>query len=174
MTERGFTLIELIVGLAVAAIVMGIAVPSFKSVIESGRTKGVANDFVTAINVTRNEAITRGERVSMCKSANGTACTTSGGWQQGWIVFVDSKTEDVPGIGLVEVGESILRVFDEFSGGVTLSGNTNVENHISFLPTGFTQRTDNPSQFSNGTFTLTSGGKTTSIVFNRMGRVLVQ
>lgn len=55
----GFTLIELMVTIAVAAILLAVAVPSFRHLIISNRLTTAANDVVTALTVARSEAIKR-------------------------------------------------------------------------------------------------------------------
>ncbi|MEZ5581873.1 MAG: GspH/FimT family pseudopilin [Candidatus Competibacteraceae bacterium] len=135
--SAGFTLIELIVTFVVAALVVTIAVPSFQSIIRANRLTANANSFVTTIQFARSEAVKRSTRVTLCKSADGATCTTSGGWQQGAIVFVDDVTENAT----VDAGETVLRVVDDLDGGLSLLGNANVSNYISFLGSGFPRLT---------------------------------
>lgn len=70
---RGFTLIELIVAIAVAAILMTIAVPSLKNLIRDNRVTGQTNELVAMINFARNEAIRRNDTISvvLTNSADG-------------------------------------------------------------------------------------------------------
>jgi type IV fimbrial biogenesis protein FimT len=85
----GFTLVELLVTMAVAAVLLAVAVPSFRSTILSNRLTSTTNDLVGSLAQARSEAIKRGSRVTVCMSANGTTCATAGTWAQGWISFVD-------------------------------------------------------------------------------------
>lgn len=82
---RGFTLIELMITLVIAAIVLTFAIPSFQTVFQNNRLATQANELVTAMNLARSEAIKTGQPVSVCASSNGTACV--GTWVQGWRVF---------------------------------------------------------------------------------------
>lgn len=84
--QLGFTLIELMVAIAVLAILLGIAVPSFKDALLGSTLTSQANNLVAAINLARTEAIKRNVRVTLCASSDGLACASSGGWEQGWIV----------------------------------------------------------------------------------------
>lgn len=84
--HRGFTLIELMVTIAVMAILLGIAVPSFNEVTLGGKLGSYANNFVASVNMARSEAIKRSVRITLCATADGTTCATSGGWEQGWVV----------------------------------------------------------------------------------------
>jgi type IV fimbrial biogenesis protein FimT len=85
-SNRGFTLIEMMVTLAVAAILSMIAVPSFRNASLSSQLRSSANDFLATANFARSEAIKRGTAVTMCVSTDGSSCA-SGGWEQGWIVL---------------------------------------------------------------------------------------
>jgi len=82
----GFTLIELMVTIAVAAILVSLALPSFSDATLSGKLVASANDLVAGVALGRSEAIKRNAVASMCVSSNGTTCG-SGGWEQGWIIL---------------------------------------------------------------------------------------
>jgi len=84
---RGFTLVELMVTVTVLAILLAIAVPSFDGVRVSNRLTGYATALATSSQLARSEAIKRDAAVTLCASANGTACDASGGWEAGWIVI---------------------------------------------------------------------------------------
>jgi type IV fimbrial biogenesis protein FimT len=79
--SRGFTLIELMVVVALVAIMLAIAVPSFASFISSYRATAAINDILQAVTQTRTEALKRGRRVTLAPIA--------GDWTQGWTVFVE-------------------------------------------------------------------------------------
>lgn len=89
---RGFTLIELMVTLAVMAIVLGIAVPSFQKQIINNKSLTFGEEFAAALNFARAQAVKTTKRVSICASADGATCT--GSWSEGFIVFQDDATSD--------------------------------------------------------------------------------
>jgi len=86
VNQRGFTLIELMITIGVMAVLLGIAVPSFNEAVLGGKLGSYANNFVASVNMARSEAIKRSVQVTLCASADGSTCATSGSWEQGWVV----------------------------------------------------------------------------------------
>lgn len=157
--QSGFTLIELMVTLAVAAVVLTLGVPSFRDTIRSNRLTVNANSFIGALNLARSEAIKRGMRVSVRK--------TSTNWESGWQVFTDSGT-----FGTQDGTDETLRVYDALPSNYTLRGNNNFTNFISFTPNG---QSNNMGSFaicdnSSGSNTPASG-TSRLIIVNSTGRV---
>lgn len=94
----GFTLIELMITLVIVGILAGIGVPALKTFIQGNTLIASTNELISALNIARSEAIKLDSRVSICESSNGSTCTTTGKWQNGWIVFVDADG-DLKNIG---------------------------------------------------------------------------
>lgn len=108
-----FTLVELVVTMAVAAVLLTIAIPSFQTVIQNSRIATQANSLLTDLNYARSEALRRNLNVGICASNDGATCGGAN-WGLGRIVFADSN-----GNGALDAGEA-LRVQQ----GITQSGNT--------------------------------------------------
>lgn len=85
--HRGFSLQELLVALAIVAILAGFAVPALAGLVQDSRRAVASNDLLAALYVARVESQKRGQPVAVCGSRDGERCE-SGPWG-GWLVFVD-------------------------------------------------------------------------------------
>jgi len=99
---RGFTLIELMIAIAVTGLLMSMAVPAMNIFVSNARQTGALNDFVSSMHTARSTAITTNARVTICPSAGGNDCEAVS-WDQGWIVFGDPDSDRV-----VDAGETIV------------------------------------------------------------------
>jgi type IV fimbrial biogenesis protein FimT len=90
----GFTLIEMLVAIAIAAILLALAAPSFEDAAVSSKVSDIATKVAVAANNARSEAIKRNGEVVVCMSADGATCAGSGSWEQGWIAFVDRNPKN--------------------------------------------------------------------------------
>ena len=116
---HGFTLIELMVGLAVLAIVLVAAVPGFEALVNGNRLAATANEVVASLQTARMEAIRRNRRVIVCASANanaGTDATCADASVDGWITFVDNDRDDTFGADDTLLRNSLVDGSVEVSG----------------------------------------------------------
>ncbi len=86
---RGFTLVELMIGLLVLAILATVAIPSIQPLIRTNRLTTETNSLVTDFSFARSEAITRAVPVTLCTSSSGTACDGAQDWSHGRLVWAD-------------------------------------------------------------------------------------
>lgn len=177
LAQRGISLMETLVTMSIAVILLTIGVPSFVDMMAANTASGYANDLLSDINYARSEAITRGNRVVICKGATSTNCTT-GAWENGWKVFVDcndNQTVDAGASSTCPNGadEEVLRVHAALSGGWTLRAGGNAANRITFRPDGRTTNNDTLVACKGGV--LNSGNQTRSsaVVVNTTGRARV-
>ena len=111
--DHGFTLVEMLVAISIAAILLAIAVPSYNGSQLNSQLRASANDLIGSMNLARSEAIKGGTAVTMCASANGETC--GGAWNEGWVVL---RGADV--LHSVSAIPSGFRL-TEFSGTATLA-----------------------------------------------------
>lgn len=106
----GFTMVELMVTLLIAAILLGLAVPGFMAFIRSNRAEVQAQSIVNTLNYARSESVRRGQPVIVTSLAGAS-------WESGWRIWMDRN-----GNGLYEAGvDDELQVVPAFSGGTTLA-----------------------------------------------------
>lgn len=158
----GFTVIELMVVVAIIAIVAIFGIPSYKSVTTQNRMAGEINDLASDIELARSAAIKQGLTVTICPSANPTAtpsattptCSASTQWNTGWIVFIDITPNQTFSS---TNGDTLLRTHGPFTGSDTLVSSTTsgTLNSITFNRMGGTTSFGNAADYSNtGTLTL--------------------
>lgn len=109
--QGGFTVTELMVVVAIVAILLSLGVPSFRYITNAYRMSAEINGLLGDMQYARAEAIRQGQPVTACVSTNGTACTGGGNWAGGWIVFSDPN-----GNQAVDAGEVVLRTQAAFAG----------------------------------------------------------
>lgn len=152
--QSGFTLVELMITLAVAAILLSVAVPSFSSFVRSNRAITQTNDLITSLQLARGEAIKSNRRVSICPSSDQSTCNSTN-LADGWIVFTDTDSN-----GARANTETLLRVHEALTNTTATVAGLSTNGYLQYLPTGFISST------TAGTFTLTQTGCTTPGVIN--------
>lgn len=107
-SDAGFTLIELMVTVAVLAILLGIALPSFLDSFERSRERAALESVTTAVKYARSEALNRNRQVTLCASnAAQTGCSGAADWAaNGWLALVVNPAPP----------NTVLRVWDRPSG----------------------------------------------------------
>lgn len=162
-SQIGFTLPEVLITLAILAILLTVAAPAMKSMIASQRISSIAQEVHASFMLARSEAVKRRTSVSLCKTINGTACSTGGNdWDTGWLIFTDADSD-----GSLEAGDELIRVFEALPDEVSLIWNQGND-------AGFDGR--GQSRLA-GTFTLCestpSGDEARQLVLSLTGRLRV-
>jgi type IV fimbrial biogenesis protein FimT len=154
-SQAGFTAIELLVTLAVLAIIMSIAVPNFSQWITKTRLTSQANELVADILYTRSEAASRGVQATLCPSIDGATCSGANNWSLMRIVSITS---------LGAATGSIAKTSSPLTSGNILRGTDNAGNsvnQITFNPYGGTTAGGNTLPF---TLTLCSPNTTSGYI----------
>ena len=124
--DRGFSLVELIFVLLVTSLVTVFALPGYSAFSGKLQLSAEARALVADIHLARNTAITQNQRVVMCKRA-ASACTSTGGWEQGWLIFMDKGT-----LNALDSSDTIIRMTDPVQRGTTIRGDANLKNRLGF------------------------------------------
>lgn len=137
--SSGFTMVELLITIAIVSITLSLAIPSFSSLLINSRIKKLSSDFISSINIAKIESVKRQVPVTICKSSNSnndnpTCDSGSGDWNSGWIIFSDGAT-----LGKVETSnsEEILNVFISTGNHVEKINSAEFSKYITFQPNGF-------------------------------------
>lgn len=101
----GFTLLELMVAISVAAILLTIGIPSFTSSIRRNQSVSDANALLGLLTLARSEAVKTDRIVTLCTSTDGKTCDSSAAWSQGYVIL--SGSEIVKGAAPFSTGSSI-------------------------------------------------------------------
>ncbi|MEM7303996.1 MAG: GspH/FimT family pseudopilin [Pseudomonadota bacterium] len=127
---KGFTIIELMIALALVGVFITMGVPAFSGLMERNQLTTGINTFVSSLSIARSEAIKRNQRVSLCASNDGEQCADTG-YENGWIVYVDSNQSDS-----LDDDDEIIWVNSNLSTNFTLRATSALSNQITYMPTG--------------------------------------
>jgi type IV fimbrial biogenesis protein FimT len=168
--QLGFTLIELIVALTIAAIVIGIGMPSFGSFMRGAKISTTTNDYVFSLHKARSEAVKRVTGTGLCPSVNsmtaGATCATGTSYASGWIVYADENNNKQQ-----DGGEEILHRMEARTNGFTITSDAVFANQIYFNDSGNSVNiTDIPV---SGTINISyaGGSSVRNVIVSANGRV---
>jgi type IV fimbrial biogenesis protein FimT len=128
--QLGLTAVEMLIGLAVLAVIVLVSVPGASMVVEHYRLKSTSGDLVSGLYLARSEAINRASTVRVCPSSDGKSCRNDGDWSNGWLVYSDGN-----GDGAVQDIE-LLQAFPAPSEHVHIVASGAAQKAAAFTPTG--------------------------------------
>lgn len=157
---RGFTLIEALIGLAVASVLVGTAVPAWTGATEAAHASSARSALLASLVQSINHAALTGSEVVLCPG-NGSGCRDTADWSDGWIAYADLDGDRVR-----DPAETLLHAEPALAGKVHLR-TTSGRKRLVFQPNG-------GNAGSNVTFTLCDGrgvNKATTLVLANDGRL---
>ena len=157
--QTAFTLIELLLAVAVLGILLGFAVPGFANAMEAARAQEAKSALLASITRSISRAAITGRRAVLCPSSDGQACGEGFDWSHGWIAFLDRNANRER-----DAGETLLVHQQALPGKVQLHS-TSGRTRIVFQGNG-------GNAGSNVTFTLCDGrgpAKAETVVLNNRG-----
>ncbi len=169
-TLRGFSIIELMIVLAVAGLLTMMASSNFSNNIAQNRIQGEIADLMGDMRYSAAEAIREGQLITLCASSDGLTCSKSSNWQNGWIVFADpTGTQTLP------QGASVLRQHAAFTNNDTLSADNSIW-YITYNRGGFINNiaTTIPTVTFTGHATPASTRSTNCLAVSFMGLMSLQ
>jgi type IV fimbrial biogenesis protein FimT len=165
--RRGFSLIELMMALVIFGVLLAIAPAAYRDWIASQQLANHAHFFADTLDIARSEAIKHGYRVNVCKSIDRRQCTTRGGWESGWIMYVDENHD-----GDIDSDEQVLRREGAAGDGITVQANHPVANYVSYTSLGHARLLTGALQM--GTFVVCKPGQDAlKVVLANSGRARI-
>ena len=160
-SSAGFSLVELIAIVAIALILLTMGMPSFRAVIDNQKLASAANDFFSAINLARSEAIRRGVRVDLVPAGERKE------WTDGWIVLVDSNRNQK-----ADAGEQVLFVHGPAPTGLSIHSTftDSSSRYLAYTASGRTRTNANGQTAQVGSVHFSVNGRSKRIVINFLGR----
>ncbi|MGJ8581158.1 MAG: GspH/FimT family pseudopilin [Psychromonas sp.] len=152
---RGFTLIEMLITIAIAAILLTIVVPSFNSIIESSKERATRDTLASAVYTAKQQSQSERVNVYLCATADGASCKNTTDWGSDWLIYQDDDSS-----GDYNNSDTIIANFNTKTTLITSSSE-----EVKFMPTGHS--TSNTFKICSNT----DNSVVYEMVISRMGRI---
>jgi type IV fimbrial biogenesis protein FimT len=163
--RSGFSMIELLIVLAVACVLLAVGAPGLRDLIRTQQLKTATGDLFAAIGLARAQALARGETVMLLPKGAGAG---GGDWRQGWTVFLDRDGDRQPG-----PGDTVLAEHGPLAQGMAVGFSFTSPAppyYIAYNGAGRSCRDSNPAAARYGTLSLFHGAGIRRIKINMLGR----
>lgn len=160
----GYTLVELMVVVVIAAILLSLGMPRLKSLVSDYQLRGAADDLFAAINLTRSQALSRGQRVMLAPPDNTD-------WRTGWVVFVDLN-----GNQQFDAADELIFQQESPPPGVSVQSafsSGQAAAYVAYNGGGRTCSASNSLAARWGTLSLAAGGQRRNIIISMLGRARI-
>ncbi len=161
--QRGITLVESMIALSLLAILLVVAMPRYRAMIDTNRLSAAVNALSGSLQLARSEAVRRGQRVTLCVSDDGKSCSSAGGWHRGWIVFHDADGNAQRGSDEGLIQAQAAQPF------LSIHGNQPVARYVSYTGHGWPRLASGALQMGTLTFCL-PGVAGHSLILSSAGR----
>lgn len=107
--HSGFTIVELMIVVAILGVLMAIGLPAFNDLIKNNRRTTVVNEIISSLMSARAEAAKRGQAVTVCGNTTGggeTSCTGGANWDYGFMIFLDTDAN-----GAIAATSDVIRKY---------------------------------------------------------------
>ena len=165
---HGWTQAELLVAMAIGAMLLTLALPHYRTWLAAYELRNAAEQLAAGMAVARSEAIKRGHRVNLCKSADRRHCADSGSWDAGWVLYADLNVD-----GRVDDDEPLLRSDGPVRPGIRVVANRPLDDYVSYTSLGHARLLDGALQM--GSFRVCRAGQAAwKVVLANSGRVRLE
>ena len=164
----GSIFVELLIGLCLLALLTSLAGPMYGRWLAGRQLANHAEFLAETLNLARSEAVKRGVRVDLCKTIDRRQCADTGGWESGWIMFVDANRN-----GEIESPDDVIRAEGPPGSGITIRANHPLDDYVSYTSFGYARQLSGALQM--GTFVVCKREQNAiHVILANSGRVRIE
>lgn len=168
----GFSLLEQLIVLLILGIVVSAAIPGFAHLRKDWQITTATNEWMAILQKAKFESIASGQRVILCTTDGTLACSNSGLWSDGYLMYLDLNINRQ-----LDVTDTVVVLNSGTPSRVVVRGNGPVARYVQFHPDGMARLFN--GGFQAGTITLCMAGETDPRYFRQLvlsapGRIRIQ